>query len=383
MIGDGARSSTRRNSAVATALFLLVELRAPSPIIPLDLFRNRTFAIVSVVSVLNGAAFFAIILFLSLYMVNVIGVSATQAGTTLIPLTLGLVVGSIIASVIVQRLGRYRPIILTGFAILAVGLWLLSIMDLNTTRWGVVWRMVVVGLGMGPGLPLLNLALQNAVPFAQVGATTASRQFFQQIGQTFGAAIFGVILSASLTTQLTAGFAPILKQVPPEMRNRVNPDRFRNGSAGAEGSNGAQGDIANEITGGIQRDFDRRRELVTAAIRDDDLRARAALLENPQTPPRVKEMLDAPAIPAEQREQALESLLRGLDTAEAQALDQGQSLAGQVGQVLRQAFAASITRIYFYAIFPIGVAFLLLAVGLPEIPLRTTNRDEPSAPAFD
>jgi EmrB/QacA subfamily drug resistance transporter len=150
-------------AAVATVLFLIVERRVPSPIISLGLFHNRTYAVVIGASVLNGAAFFAAILFLSLFMVNVVGVSATAAGSALIPLTLSLVVGSILSSALVQKLGRYKPIILTGFAIMIVGFWLLAQMDVNTTSWGVTWRMIVLGFGIGPAMPLMNLAAQNAV----------------------------------------------------------------------------------------------------------------------------------------------------------------------------------------------------------------------------
>src|SRR5712692_2953330 len=95
-------------AVVATGLLLVVESRAMSPIIPLDLFRNRTFTVVCATSMLVGASFFAAIFFLSIFMVNVVGVSATAAGSTLIPLTLALIIGAITSSMLVQRLGRYR-----------------------------------------------------------------------------------------------------------------------------------------------------------------------------------------------------------------------------------------------------------------------------------
>jgi EmrB/QacA subfamily drug resistance transporter len=445
-------------AAIGTALFLFVELRAPSPIIPLELFRNRTFAVVNLVSVLNGAAFFGAILFLSIFMVNVVGVSATAAGTTLIPLTMGLVVGSIISSVIVQRLGRYKPIILTGFAIMAVGFWLVSQLTADATRWGVTWRMIVIGLGIGPAMPLLNLALQNAVPFEKVGAATASRQFFQQIGQTLGAAIFGVILSATLTSQLTANFAPIQQELPPQLQSRFDPNQLRNGATGGE-QTGGQVDVQGQITGGIKQEFDQQRTLITAAIRDNDPKAQAALLANPQTPVQLKPLLqpggvdttvqaqldaqyakiaaalksgnpaalDAlkndpqapaqlkqalsripaaalgnpqavdgilrqvksgldsqkPAIAASVRQQALQGALAGLDTAEDKALEQGQSIGARIQHALKQSFATSITRIYFYSIFLVLGALAFVLAGLPEIPLRKTNRAEAPMPVFE
>ncbi|HEX6292041.1 MAG TPA: MDR family MFS transporter [Herpetosiphonaceae bacterium] len=280
-------------AAIGTVLFLFVESRAVSPVLPLELFRNRSFAVINVISVLNGAAFFAAILFLSIFMVNVVGVSATAAGTTLIPLTFGVVFGSIVSSFLVQRVGRYKPIILVGFVIMIIGFVLLSQMDANVSPWGVTLRMIVVGIGIGPALPLLNLALQNAVPFEKVGAATASRQFFQQIGQTLGAAIFGVILSTTLTAQLAANFAPIQSQLPPQLRSQFDPNELRNGVTGGEGAQGEQINVGARIEQSIKDQFAQQRTVVTAAIRDDDPQAQAALLNNPQTPEQIKAFLQA------------------------------------------------------------------------------------------
>src|SRR3989442_554190 len=177
-------------ATVATALLLIVESRVPSPIISLDLFRNRTFAVVSVASMLVAASFFAAIFFLSIFMVNVVGVSATAAGTTLIPLTFAVVIGAFTSSLIVQRLGRYRRIVLAGFTVAVIGFGLLAALGPDATRWDVTWRMIVLGMGLGPAMPLLNLVVQNAVPYEKVGLATAARQFFLQIGAALGPAAF-------------------------------------------------------------------------------------------------------------------------------------------------------------------------------------------------
>jgi len=274
-------------AAVATALLLAVESRAPSPVIPLELFRNRTFAVVSVTSMLVGASFFAAIFFLSLFMVNVVGVSATAAGTTLIPLTFAVVAGAFASSMLVQRIGRYRRIMLGGFAVAIVGFVLLATLDVTATRWDVTWRMIVLGLGLGPAMPLLNLVVQNAVPHEKVGVATAGRQFFLQIGSAVGTAIFGAVLSTVLTAQFAHGAAPILAQMPAQARATVDLEHLRSG---------------------------------------------AALLASAADP----------------------------------------SVA-QLREVVRQAFAASVTRIYAYAA-ALLVAALLVMLALPEIPLRTSNR---------
>lgn len=208
-------------SAAATVLFLAVEVRAPSPILPLELFGNRTIAVVSVASVLMGAAFMGAVFFLSLFMVNVVGVSATAAGTTLMPLTLAVVAGAMGSSQLVYRVGRYKAVILAGFVVAVAGYVLLATMDAAVTRWGVTWRMVVLGVGLGPAMPLLNLAAQNAAPLGKVGAATAARQFFLQIGSAVGLAVFGVVLANVVGAEMRAGFRPLIAQLPPALRAQV------------------------------------------------------------------------------------------------------------------------------------------------------------------
>ena len=216
-------------AAVATALLLVVESRVPSPVIALDLFRNRTFAVVSAASTLVGASFFAAVFFLSIFMVNVVGVSATAAGTTLIPLTFAVVIGAFTSSIIVQRLGRYRRIVLGGFAVATVGFGLLATLGPDATRGDVTWRMIVLGLGLGPAMPLLNLAVQNAVPHEKVGMATAARQFFLQIGSAVGTAAFGVVLSTVLTAEFTHRATPLLAQLPAQARAAIDLDSIRSG----------------------------------------------------------------------------------------------------------------------------------------------------------
>lgn len=213
-------------AALAAALFLVVESRAPSPVLPLDLFADRTIAVVSAASVFLGAAFFAAVFFLSLFMVNVVGVSATAAGTTLIPLTFAVVIGAVLSSLLVQRLGRYKAMMLGGFTVAVVAFVLLARMDAHVSRWDVTWRMILLGIGLGPALPLLNLVIQNAAPFGKVGAATAMRQFFFQIGSAVGVAAFGVVLSTVFTAQLRAGFAPLVAQLPPAVRRQVDLPRL-------------------------------------------------------------------------------------------------------------------------------------------------------------
>ena len=364
---------------VATTLFLIVEKRASSPIISFALFRNRTFAVGVIASVLNGAAFFGAILFLSLFMVNVLGMSATQAGTAQIPLMVAFVASSNIISQVVQRTGRYKALMLAGFVTMLIGFILLTQLGVHSTMWDVTWRMFVVGLGMGPALPLLNLAMQNAVSFTQIGAATASRQFFQQLGQALGGAIFGVVLTTTLTAQMATNLAPIIADAPPAVRAQLDPSQFRSSISTREEGGNKPVDLGSKFVAAANTAFDEERTLVTAALRDGDAQARATLLASPTIAPALQELLAQDST----GEAALEQALLIEDQTQQAATQQAQAIGDDVTAALKLSFANSITKIYFYALWLVAAALLLVALALPELPLRKTNRPEAAVPVFE
>lgn len=302
-------------AAVGTVLFLWAETRAPSPIIALSLFRNRTFAVVISASVLNGAAFFGAILFLSLYLVNVVGLSATEAGTAQIPLMVAFVAGSILSSQIVARVGRYKPFIIGGFAIMLLGMLAMTQLNVHSTTFDVTWRMLVLGIGIGPAMPLLNLAMQNDTPFQMMGSATANRQFFQQLGQAIGATIFGLVLTTTLTAQITQNVSPVIAELPAAVQSQFDPAHFRQNVA-AEAPTAQQADLSAKL------------------------------------------------VPVVGEEQA-------------------RKLGAEIGDALKLSFSNSVTRIYFYAVWPVLIAFLLVIFFLPEKPLRKTNRTEAPPPTME
>jgi EmrB/QacA subfamily drug resistance transporter len=361
-----------------TAFFLVVERRVASPVISLDLFRNRTFSVGVVASVLNGAAFFGAVLFLSLYMVNVLGLTATKAGLAQIPLMAGFVLSSNISSLLVQRFGRYKAFMIAGFVMMIAGFLLMSLITMENTVYDIAWRVFLVGLGMGPALPLLNLAIQNAVQPHQIGAVTAGRQFFQQLGQALGGAVFGAILVTSLTAQLQKNVAPIAQSLPPAAQAALDPEQFRSSAGAGEGA-GQQVDLGAQIADAAVAPIAQQRALATAALANGDAAARAQLVSNPETLPEVKAQLQASdgADP-----QALARASQALDAEEQQVRQEAQVAAQRVITAIKQSYATSITRIYFYAIWLTAAALLAIALWLPEIPLRKSNRAE-APPVFE
>jgi EmrB/QacA subfamily drug resistance transporter len=357
---------------VCTALFLVVEARVASPIISLKLFRNRTFTVGVAASMLNGAAFFGAVLFLSLFLQNVLGLSATAAGTTQIALMAGFVISSNISSLLVQRFGRYKPLMIAGFVIMIAGFVLMWLVPATTTMYDVAWRIFLVGVGLGPSMPLLNLAMQNAAMSSQIGAVTASRQFFQQLGQALGGAVFGVVLATTLTAQLQQNLAPIARELPPAAQAQLDPAQFRNSVTASEGSQ-QQIELGAQISAAATEAIEQQRELARAALGQGDAQARARLLSEPDTLPAVKELVQSSAAADAQ---ALAQANAALDAAEQRAQQEGRELGQRVSGAVKQSFATSITSIYFYAIWLAIAALILVALGLPEIPLRKSNRAE-------
>jgi EmrB/QacA subfamily drug resistance transporter len=350
-------------------VFLYIETKAESPIIKLSLFKDQIFSVTMLSSFLNGAAFFGAFLFLSLFLVNVAGVSATESGTSQIPLMLSFVVGSIVASQLVARTGRYKPFILFGFAMMLIGFYYMTQLTVTSSTQDVVWRMLILGIGLGPTIPLLNLAMQNAVPFAYMGTAVANRQFFQQLGQAIGAAVFGVILTTTLTDQIKIQMEPIKTELPAEYQTQFESFDLKESAAGsAEG-----GTLEEKMTAAVNTGFDTISSQLTAAIEQKDPVAIEALTTNPNLPEDVKAGLIAGQIPAA----ALPKILAGIEAGRAPALEKALEMSNKINQAIKQAFTNSITQIYRDAIWLVAVSFALVLFGLPEVPLRKTNRDAP------
>jgi EmrB/QacA subfamily drug resistance transporter len=228
--GGAVTVGTLVGAAVFGLAFVLRSLTSANPVLDLRLFRNRVFATANGAGFFLGATFLSLLVFLPLYLVNVLGASATEAGLALIPLSLGVSAGAIGAGQLASRLGRYKPIMLVAVTVLLVAAVLLTTLDGDTPYGRVVWIMVVAGLGIGPGFPLYTVAIQNAVEGHLVGQATSAAQFFRQIGGAVGTALMGAVLA----TTLAAAFSQ-LPDVPALPDAALDPSRFVGEAAVAAG----------------------------------------------------------------------------------------------------------------------------------------------------
>jgi EmrB/QacA subfamily drug resistance transporter len=226
-------------------LFIWIESRVQEPIVPLGLFRNRSFTISVTATFLVGFGFFGAIIFLPRWLQTVAGASATESGYNLLPLVIGMIVAAISAGQIVARTHKYKLMMIGSLILLSFSLFLMTNLTAHTDR-PILWLwMVLAGLGIGPSLAVFTLVVQNAVAPQQIGAATSSVTFFQQIGGTIGLTIAGTIFGERFAQEVPTRLAAA--GVPPEFASA-----FANGGGGADLQ--GTGDLGERILASVPPD---------------------------------------------------------------------------------------------------------------------------------
>ncbi|MFZ5438489.1 MAG: MDR family MFS transporter [Myxococcota bacterium] len=404
--------------------FVLWELRAPEPLVDLRLFKNRTVAFGSATVFVMGGAFLAPTVFLPLFMVNVVGVTATASGLTISPLVLGVVTGNVLSGQLVSRLGHYKRLMLGSLVLLMVGFVVMAFtLTSASTQGEVTVKMVLLGLGLGPSIPLYTIAIQNAVPVQQLGVTTSMVTFLRQMGSTVGIAIVGSLFATSLSVELKARLTTATAGLPPELVQRVvaSPGSAEEGAPltrfdaakvkarvdeqleGAVavtqralegellarqlvlGSPFASEELKAAVAGGSVRDSVRARYTVTRAklrraAGDEaswaELRSQSAGLELPEARPVDEAALTA--LDAQLEAAAARAGDAAVATAVAEARADVEArrpklhaAVDAVERALKDAFTAAILRVYRVALVLTVLAFFL-TLGLAQLPLRTS-----------
>ncbi|MFD2767320.1 MDR family MFS transporter [Micromonospora eburnea] len=187
-------------AAVTLVIFGFVERRAAEPILPLGLFANRNFALISVIGFLLGFAMFGSMSFLPLFQQTVQGASATNSGLLLLPLMFGMLVVSLVVGRTITKTGRYRAFPIIGGVVMAGGMGLLTLLDLGTSKTESSLYMIVLGVGMGFLMQTSMLIAQNSVAQKDLGAASGAATFFRSIGGSFGVSLFGAIFANRLAS---------------------------------------------------------------------------------------------------------------------------------------------------------------------------------------
>ncbi|MFD3573866.1 MFS transporter [Streptomyces sp. NPDC058644] len=196
-------------AVASVVLFVVAERFAAEPIIPLRLFRDSVFNVTGLVGVVVGIALFGAASYLPTFLQMVDGASATESGLLMLPMMGGIVGASILSGQLISHTGRYKAYPVVGGILSVIGMWLLSRLEADTPRLHYSIWMAVLGAGVGLVMPVLILAVQNAVRPADLGTATSANNYFRQIGGSVGAAIFGTLfadrLADSLADRIPAG----------------------------------------------------------------------------------------------------------------------------------------------------------------------------------
>jgi EmrB/QacA subfamily drug resistance transporter len=218
-------------------LFVWIEHRAAQPIVPLSLFRNRTFSASILATLAVSIGLFAGIIYLPRFYQVVRGVSATQSGYETWPLLVGLIGGSVLTGRLISRTGRYRKLVVASAVLLLVGMVLMTTMTATISNWELWGFMLIVGVGVGPGMSGYATIVQNVVPVRLMGTSTSVLTFFRQVGGSIGLAAAGTVFNQQFTTLLPSRL--VAAGMPQATADRIAGSPSRGALTGVGAANGS------------------------------------------------------------------------------------------------------------------------------------------------
>ena len=189
-------------SGVLLAAFIPIELRADEPVIPLSLFKSRTFTSAALLMFFVGIGMFGIILYTPLFVQGVLGKTATGSGAVITPLVLSMTLVGVVGGQIIARVKRIKPFTLFGTVVMSFGVYLLTTLNVDSTQIQVALFLVVTGLGLGFIMPTATLAVQSTVDKRVIGVATSATQFIRSLGSTVGTAVIGSLVTKGYATNL-------------------------------------------------------------------------------------------------------------------------------------------------------------------------------------
>jgi MFS family permease len=310
-------------SALAFVAFWKQERRAEDPIIDPSLFSNRAFSRGLLAMFVAHAGPLAHVIFLPLFMVNVVGLSATQAGLTTTPMTMVVGVGNLLGGQLVARFGRYRSLLVTALALHAALLLMALVLTPDVTQTQVVLVMMLVGVGTGPLSPIYLMHIQSSVEPQRVGVASAAASCGRQLGGTIGIALIGTVFASVFTAQLHSR--------APELRVTI---------PGGEEVGASSSQLSLDSAEARARINARLEPLIVAARQRDASGQEAAVLEG-------------------ERRRALDEV-------------------GQLERAMKVSFTAGITRVYQVCML-LSVLALLMTLRMPEVMMRRRSRQVEAA----
>ncbi|GIP32226.1 MDR family MFS transporter [Paenibacillus sp. J2TS4] len=219
-------------TVVSLLIFIIVETKAKSPVLPLSLFKNSVVTVSNLAGFVLNAGMMGAIIYVPFFVQGVKGISPTYSGYVTMPMSIGMIVTMAFVGQLIAKTGKYKKIAILGLVVMAVGMTLLHFMHMDTPIYVTVLYMCVVGLGLGISMPVFSLTVQNAVEPKQLGVATASSQLFRSLGGTIGIAIMGTVMASRMSSKLAEQFAseggaaqqvPIDPAMAEQMKEFLNP----------------------------------------------------------------------------------------------------------------------------------------------------------------
>jgi EmrB/QacA subfamily drug resistance transporter len=320
-------------------LFIVVERFAAEPILPLGMARNQVFAAGALLSLTENMALLALLVYIPLFVQGVLGQSATSSGVVVTPLTVTVAAAAVVSGLLVSRSGRYQWVVVLGSVVFAAGAFLMTRVGLSTQPVEITRNMVVIGLGVGLTLPVVSIAVQNAIPRAQLGAGTGAMSYLRSLGSTLGVALIGTVVNNTVSAELVRRLPPAAHQLPPQLVSAATSQQVLVSAAYRRAL------VANAVQGAVQR----------------------------TVPPLVAQQA-ASIPPGPQHDQMVAAL-----TAQVQAMvtQQVTDLLDQVFAATRQALAVGIEHAFWVA-FGICGLVVVIALFLKDVPLKRQSEDAAS-----
>ena len=251
-------------AALALAVFGWAENRAEEPVVPTRFFRVPVFVTTNAISLLMTLGMFGVMLFLPVYVQGVLGLSPQNSGAVMTPMMLSFILGAMVSGQIMTRTGRYKATAIVSAAVMSGGLFWMTRLG-PSAGWSTVVRdMLVMGVGIGGLMPIMNLAVQNAFPYRDMGAVTSTQQFVTSLAGVIAAPILGTVLNNAFAARLKTGLPSGLRlPAAVQPQNLINAQaqaaiRAQFAGLGAQGPALYQRFIAavrDALAGGMQRMF--------------------------------------------------------------------------------------------------------------------------------
>jgi EmrB/QacA subfamily drug resistance transporter len=359
-------------------LFIVVEKRAVEPIIDLHMMRIKPYRLGLLASFASSMSFLGAIVFLPLFMVNVVGASATSAGLTTTPLTFGIVVANIVCGTLSSKFGRYKVIIIASLLVQVVAFSLMSLtLSTDVSTMGMAARMVLVGIGLGPAIALFNVHISSSVPPEKMGIATATATLARSLGTTVGIAIFGNVFGLTLAHEMESRMADATKDLPAAVAEQLKANRNPATNGGEAGEVGASATfdvvaIKERVKQQFSTNNDKTMDLLLAP-REQQM----AMMVEGKLPDHLREVVgEAARAPPEARVIIAKRMQQAAFERETNALN----AIDKMGVGIRLAFTSSVAKVYFVAIY-FALVGLLVSLWLPEQKLRA--RGEGPAPPVE